>query len=424
MVGLHLASAKAPRNETRPVEKSSFARPLGLPSPSDNPQSFEKVALGERLFNERRLSRTGTISCATCHDPRLGFSDGTPLSSAGATKVELRRHTPTLWNLAWAPTLYWDGRAASLEAQARFPMSHPDEMAGSPEFAATTLRALPDYVAQFKAAFPGEAEITGDQILKAIAAYERTLVSPPTRFDAWIAGDVAALDAQEQRGFAVFTGKAQCANCHNGFGFTDFAFHDIGLPGADRGRGAIVGLEAVDYAFKTPTLRELTWSAPYMHDGSLATLEDVVQHYETGGLRRPSRSPDMPRPFTLTSEERAALVAFLTTLSSETPPRPSREPWIGRPAIATSKPVRDARSVSQRNKTFWPESIVARRGERITILNDDTRTHNLRIVDRLWNFNSGSQEPGESVMLKLDHAGRFVAHCGIHPTMRLTIEVE
>jgi cytochrome c peroxidase len=346
------------------------------------------------------------------------------VSSAGATKVALRRHTPTLWNLAWAPTLYWDGRAASLEAQARFPMSHPDEMAGSPERAAVKLRALPDYAAQFKAAFPGEAEITGDQILKALAAYERTLVSPPTRFDAWIAGDAAALDPQEQLGFTLFSGKAQCTNCHTGFAFTDFAFHDIGLPGTDRGRGAIIGLKAVDHAFKTPTLRELAWSAPYMHDGSLATLEEVVQHYEAGGVRRPSRSPDMPHPFKLTDDERAALVAFLATLSTETPPRPSREPWIGQPAQAMSRPVRNTRSISQRNKTFTPDRIVASKGDSIAILNDDTRTHNIRIVDRLWNFNSGGQEPGERVTLKLDHAGRFVAHCGIHPTMRLTIDVE
>jgi cytochrome c peroxidase len=426
-----LASAYVLRSPAQPARslpsathQQQFVRPLGVPHPPDNIPNAERIVLGERLFGETRLSGNGRISCATCHDPKLAFTDGTQRSQAGATGRPLRRHTPALWNLAWAPALYWDGRAASLEEQARFPMSHADEMASSPEEAATRLSADASYVTQFRAAFAGTSAITGDHILKALAAYERTLVSPPTRFDRWIAGETTALDAEQQRGFALFTGKAQCVNCHRGFAFTDHAFHDIGLPGDDLGRGAIIGLAKADQAFKTPGLRELAWTAPYMHDGSLATLDDVVRHYERGGILRPSRSSDMPRPFTLSGDERAALVAFLENLSSEAPPKPSDEAWVRTQALTPVVQAVTGRTVSQRERMFAPAAIRVRRGETITILNDDTRTHNVRVADPAWVYNSGAQEPGESVILKMDQSGLFTAHCGIHPTMQLRIEVE
>ena len=150
-----------------------------------------------------------------------------------------------------------------------------------------------------------------------MAAYERTLVSPPTRFDRWVAGDAEALSPSEISGLQLFAGKGRCISCHTGFAFTDHNFYDIGLPGADKGRGKEIGLRAADYAFKTPTLRELAWTAPYMHDGSLATLEDVIDHYEKGGVRRPTRSRDLPRNLKLTQQERADLIAFLESLSSD-----------------------------------------------------------------------------------------------------------
>ncbi len=401
-----------------------FARPQGIPFPQDAIPSPALVTLGERLFQERRLSSTGSVACATCHIPSLGFADGVAVSTAGVTSKPLRRHTPSLWNLAWAPQLYWDGRAASLEDQARFPMSHPDEMASTPEDAARRLSSDPAYVSGFAAAFPGTAGIAGEQILKAIAAFERTLVSPPTRFDRWLAGDPAALDGQQQLGLALFVGKARCVNCHTGFAFTDHAFHDIGLAGTDRGRGAIIGLAKVDNAFKTPTLRELAWTAPYMHDGSKATLEEVVRHYEDGSSKRPSRSPDMPPPFALADEERAALVAFLESLSSDSPPKPSAEGWVRAAAPAPAVTPVAGRVVSQREKSFFPASIRIARGQSVTVLNDDRRTHNVRIRQPTLDYNSGAQEPGESVVLKFDENGLFEAHCGIHPAMRLRIEVE
>jgi cytochrome c peroxidase len=401
-----------------------FARPAGVPHPADNPPTPAKIALGERLFNEPRLSTNGKVACATCHNPALGFADGTPLSRTGATGVALRRHTPALWNLAWAPRLFWDGRAEGLEEQARFPMSHPDEMASSPEGAATWLASDRSYRPAFEAAFPGEANITGEHVLKAIAAYVRTVVSPPTRFDRWVAGDEKALTAGERRGLVVFSGKGQCINCHTGFAFTDHAFHDIGLPGGDLGRGPIAALPAANHAFKTPGLRELVWTAPYMHDGSLATLEDVIRHYESGGVVRPTRSQDMPGPIALTDTERVDLVAFLETLSSEEPPKATTEAWARRGApVVEPRPI-DGNLVSQRNRMFTPAAIKIHREERLTILNDDTRTHNVRISSRLFTFNSGAQEPGESVALQFDHRGLFEAHCSIHPTMRLRIEVD
>lgn len=407
------------------VLRQLFARPVGVPHPPDNPPTPEKIALGERLFNDVRLSGNGQISCASCHDARLGFADGTPRSRSGTSGRELIRHTPALWNLAWAPLLMWDGRAASLEAQIVLPVEHPDEMGGSLEKTVERLAANADMRNAFARAFPDSPAVSAANIAKAIASYERTLVSSPTRFDRWINGDAAALSPQERAGLGLFVGKARCVSCHTGFSFTDHAFHDVGLPTSDLGRGPVARIPAVNHAFKTPALREIAWSAPYMHDGSLATIEDVVRHYEGGGVARPTRSKDMPRQLSLTDEERAGLVAFLDTLSSDAPPRPSSEAWVGSIALpARSKVVVAATAISQRNKLFAPDAVKVARGATITILNDDTQTHNVRIASSSLDYNSGAQEPGESVHLRLDTNGLFEAHCAIHPTMRLLIEVE
>lgn len=430
-VAASLLAAAPPHAEgtgAHPAERwrKAFARPDAVPGSKTNPPSIQKIELGRRLFFEPALSANGKISCATCHVPELGFADGVERSQAGVTGRQLRRHTPTLWNLAWSPLLFWDGRTSSLEEQARFPMSDPDEMASSPEAAALRLAASPDYQALFKAAFVGETTITGTQVLAALAAYERTLISPPTRFDKWIAGDANALTSAEIRGFQLFTGRAGCINCHSGFAFTDQSFHDIGLPGDDRGRGPVAEIGVTNYAFKTPSLRELAWTSPYMHDGSIATLEDVIRYYEAGGIDRPSRSPDMPKPFTLKDDERSDLVVFLEALSSENPPKPSTEAWAEHPGTTPdhADPAVVSTSISQRDKTFRPGSIRVTKGATVTVLNDDTRTHNVRIVDPRMNVNSGAQEPGESVHIKFDQTGHFEAHCAIHPTMRLSIDVE
>jgi cytochrome c peroxidase len=405
------------------VLKAKFARPRFLPSPAANPPTPAKVALGQRLFFDKEFSATGTIACASCHDPKLAFTDGEP-TGRGVSGRRLVRHTPSLWNVAWSPLLFWDGRAASLEAQVRFPVEHPDEMGDSLENAVSRLSRHDSYERAFAAAFPSDPEINPRNLALALAAYERTLVSPPTRFDALIAGDASAVSAAETRGFRIFTGKGRCNNCHTGFALTDNNFYDIGLPGEDRGRGAVIGLPAAEHAFKTPSLRELAWTAPYMHDGSLATLQDVVRHYEQGGVGRPTRSRDLPQGLRLSDGERADLIAFLETLSSDQPPQPSLEAWVGNPTPAALPPAADTRRISQVNKMFAPAHVKLKTGETLTVLNDDTRTHNVRIFDPRFDFNSGAQEPREGISIRFPVAGTFEAFCGIHPSMRLTIEVE
>ena len=276
----------------------------------------------------------------------------------------------------------------------------------------------------FAQAFPQDPRISADNIAKALAAYERTLVSPPTRFDKWVAGERDALTPSEVNGFVVFTGKGRCINCHVGFAFTDHGFYDIGLPSEDAGRGPIVGLSVATHAFKVPTLRELAWTAPYMHDGSLGTLDDVVRIYEMGGISRPTRAKDLPDIIDLTDQERADLVAFLESLSSETPPQPSTEAWVNATPPTRPSMPRDATVVSQSNKLFSPQHVRLGSARTLTILNDDTRTHNVRIFDPRLDFNSGAQEPHETVTIRFPGPGTFEAFCGIHPSMRLTVEVQ
>ena len=409
----HVSLGKAP--DPLAALKAKFERPRFVPHPPGNSPSPEKIALGRRLFEDKALSSTGTIACASCHDPRLAFGDGEPMGK-GVTGRRLVRHTPSLWNAAFSPLLFWDGRASSLEDQVRFPVEHADEMGSTLDAAALRLARDAGYVRAFAAAFPQSPEIAPRTIAAALAAYERTLVSPPTRFDAWVGGKADALTASEVSGFRLFTGKGRCIACHVGFDFTDHNFYDIGLPGTDRGRGKEIGLSAADYAFKTPTLRELAWTSPYMHDGSLATLEEVVRHYEKGGVARPTRSKDLPRGLRFTDAERADLVAFLEALSSETPPQPSTEPWVGGGRPPIPPPPADASVVSQVNKTFMPGRVRLKAGQSLTVLNDDTRTHNVRIFNPGLDFNSGAQEPRETVTIPFPEAGTYEAFCR-HPPL-------
>ena len=302
--------------------RSFFQRPIGPPpAPADNPVTLDTVGLGARLFADPRLSGDGRRSCASCHRPERGFTDGRRRARS-ASGGNLRRNTPSLWNLAWSKHYFWDGRAPSLEAQVRAPIEAPDEMGGDWLTILARLERDAGFAAQLQAAFPAEPPISRETILRALAAYVRSLVSPPTRFDTWIAGDAGVFSAAEVRGFTLFTGKAGCVLCHAGWRLTDDRFHDIGLPGKDPGRGDVPGGTPGLAAFKTPSLRELKRTAPYMHDGSLPTLAAVLTHYTGGFVRRPSLAPNMNLKLRLSAQERADLIAFLHTLSSEKAPRP------------------------------------------------------------------------------------------------------
>jgi cytochrome c peroxidase len=400
--------------------KASFRRPDGVPFPADNPFSEAKRALGETLFHDRRLSLDESLSCASCHERGKGFADG-KAQGRGVPGRPLKRHTPTLWNLAWSSPVFWDGRARSLEEQVAGPIESPDEMA-QPLISVVTRLATDAAMARaFAAAFPETPQVNALNLARALATYERTFVSPPTRFDRWIAGDPQALTAGEVAGFRLFTGKAGCVKCHSGFAFTDYAFHDIGLPSEDRGRGAVLRLPVAEHAFKTPGLREIGRSAPYMHDGSLATLADVIRHYESGVVERPTLSKDLTRKLRLTQAERADLIAFLGTLTSE------REPALPETIVATKSgpttPADHVSTVSQDDKNFHPAHIALPRGRRLWIVNNDTRTHNVRIFDPLLDFDSGAQEPGETVEIEFPNSGSFLVFCGIHPKMELYVDV-
>lgn len=301
----------APQVTRDAVWRAIFARPAESPTAPDD---AGKVALGRDLFRDVRLSGSGRASCASCHDPAQAFTDGRK-TAVGPGGAVLKRNAPALYNLAWAASFFWDGRAPTLAEQARVPILAPDELAGDFPSIAQALSHDPQMSARFAAAFPAASAITETEILAALAAYERSLVSPQTRFDRWVSGDDGALTGQERDGFDIFVGKGGCVSCHGGWRLTDDAFHDVGLPGNDLGRGALEsgGLPA----FKTPSLREVARTAPYMHDGSLATLEDVVRHYTGGLVLRPSLAPTVVRDLELTEKEKADLVAFLKTLSSE-----------------------------------------------------------------------------------------------------------
>lgn len=420
-------SAGSPPHETTDEAlsalRSQYRRPSTLPVPAANPLTKERIELGRRLFAEKRLSADTTIACATCHDPALAFTDGAALGK-GIAKVPLDRHTPSLWNLAWSRTLFWDGRASSLEEQARVPIENPKEMGQPLARGVDRLANDASYQADFAKAFPEAPGVSETNLLKALAAFERTFVSPPTKFDDWLLGADDALNESEVKGFLLFNGKAKCSSCHSGWNFTDYAYHDIGLPGTDLGRGPVSGLAKVNHAFKTPSLRELVWTAPYMHDGSLASLEDVLHHYASGGIARASRSPDMPNVVDLDEEERNDLMAFLETLSSARPPRPSANISALIGARPESPPAAVAATeVSQKNKLFVPGSITIERGASLTVINDDTRPHNVRVYDERMKFDSGVQEAGDKAVITFKLPGMFEAFCGIHPNMRLTVEV-
>jgi len=263
--------------------------PLGLlvvPVPKDNPMTAEKISLGKQLYFDGRLSADNKVSCASCHDPAKGFSNGERFAT-GVEGKKGGRSAPTVINTAYQTLQFWDGRAKTLEDQALGPIQNPIEMNMTLDAVIKKLNGIEGYKTQFKKVF-GTEGVTSDGIAKAIAAYERTVISGNAPYDKFKAGDTKALSEAAQRGQKLFFGKAHCSACHAGPNFTDNSFHNIGVgmdkKDFDKGRADISKLSGDTGAFKTPTLREIAKSGPYFHDGSAKTLDDVIDHYAKGGI--------------------------------------------------------------------------------------------------------------------------------------------
>jgi cytochrome c peroxidase len=288
-----------------------------LPAPDDNAPTPQRIALGRRLFHDRRLSRTGEIACASCHEQAHGFADPRPVSTGvqGRTGV---RNAPGLANLAWGTSFFWDGGAATLEHQAVAPIRNPLEMDMTLAEVNTRLAADPGYRAAFQRAYgEGPSEAT---LPRALASFVRALVSGNSRYDRYRRGDTAALSAAEARGQALFNGeKAECFHCHPGWNFTNNGFRNDGIAADDPdvGRALLTGQPSDRGKFKVPSLRNVAVTAPYMHDGALATLEAVIDAYDGGGRGHPETDPAI-RPLHLTPDEKADLAAFLRALTDET----------------------------------------------------------------------------------------------------------
>ena len=283
----------------------------------------KKVRLGRWLYWDKRLSADGTIACATCHDPKAGFSQTTPVST-GIKGQKGARKAPSFINAAYAfyPEQFWDGRAKSLEEQAKGPIANPLEMGNTHDVCSSTIDKVAGYKPYFKEAF-GDDKVTIDHIAEAIAHYERTRVSGNSAWDKWKAAKQQPPNPELKLGEELFFGRAKCTACHVGNAFTDSRFHNIGIGWdettkkfKDEGRGKITGKPEEIGAFKTPGLRDTALHSPYMHDGSIETLEAVVEHYDKGGTANPHLDPKMEK-LTLNGDEKKALVTFMKALTGE-----------------------------------------------------------------------------------------------------------
>lgn len=298
-----------PRAELMQRSRSAFRRPRYARFPDHAPYDRRVALLGKMLFFDPRLSGAGSISCASCHSPSFGWELPARVAPGGAP---LERQPPTLLNVAWGESFSWDGRAPSLEAQAVFPIESPTGMAADLDQVVARLNGVASYARWFREAFPEEG-LTRETALTALATFERTIVSGWAPFDSWVEGEETALSPSARRGFELFTGEAGCDRCHEGWNFTDGAFHDVGLVSPDPGRAAIAGGEDGAKRFKTPTLRDIAKRAPYMHDGSLPDLGAVLDHYASLGK---DTTVDL-QPVDLDADQRRDLIAFLHSLSGE-----------------------------------------------------------------------------------------------------------
>jgi len=311
------AAEQPPAKRTVP----RFREPRGLMPviwPPDNPYTPEKAELGRLLYFDPRLSADGTVSCATCHNPQYAFTDGAAVST-GIRGQKGNRSAPTVINRAYSLAQFWDGRAATLEAQAKGPMANPIEMGSTHESIVDRLKQIKGYRALFAKAF-GAEDFTIDHAAKAITTFERTIMSGNAPYDRYKAGQKNAMTAAQLRGMNVFLDKAKCDACHEGINFTSNMYANLGVgtdkPEPDVGRYSVTQDPKDWGAFKTPTLREIAHTGPYMHDGSLKTLDEVVDFYDKGGL--PNKNLDQKiKKLNLTDQDKKDLVAFLNALSGE-----------------------------------------------------------------------------------------------------------
>ena len=317
------------------------------PANPDNPATEAKAELGRLLFFDRRLSGDGTMNCATCHDPETGYGDGLPISQSYPTTKNWR-NAPPLVNVAYRQSLFWDGRAATLEEQALFPVMSPFEMNRNLDLLEEELRSVPGYVEAFREVFGGE--VSRERVAMALAAFQRTIVSRETPLDRYLLGDREALTPLQKRGLEVFSGKGRCAACHDGPALSDGKFHALGVPedpdvtgdprvaatrrfvaktagypeyrelSEDLGRFLVTKDPRDRKAFLTPMLREVASTGPYMHNGAFRTLREVIEFFDRGGGAGNGGSP-LLEPLRLTAQEKEALEAFLAGALSGPVPR-------------------------------------------------------------------------------------------------------
>lgn len=305
-------------DEELEAAKAMF-EPLGeMPIPEDNPMSDEKVELGAQLYVDNRLSGDNSRSCMFCHSIPNGYGDGQKTFTLfGETEPNGGpRNSPTVINAGYYEELFWDGRAGSLEEQALGPITSEVEMNQDLDELVEELKAVPGYVEQFDNVF--DDGITADNIAKAIAAFERTIVITDTAFDRYLQGDEDAISDEAKEGMKLYVGKANCISCHSGPLLSDHNYHNLGIEG-DEGRYAITGDEKDMGAFRTPALRGVSHTAPYMHDGSIETLREVIEFYNEGGGPDEENKSPLIEPLGLTDEEIDQLVAFLESMAGEVP---------------------------------------------------------------------------------------------------------
>lgn len=322
-----LLTALAAAACTVPALRDDTQRTSKLPpvvSPADNPTTPDKAALGAKLWIDPRLSGTGKTACTACHVREKGWTDGLVLSRRDNGDMNTR-HTPTMYNVGYSGTFYWDGRAPTLEAQVL--AAWRVQISADPVKSTARIAAVPGYVAEFQKVFGTPP--TEDAIVKSLAAYLRTKVSGLSPWDRYEMGQADAVSTDARAGFELFMGKARCAVCHTPPAYSDFQFHNVGLeagkPKPDVGRAAVSKRPEDAAAFKTPTLRSVAISGPYFHDGSRATLEQAVRYMAGGGSPDPNKSPLLAN-VKLTDQEIRQIVAFLSALTSDEPYRAPRIP--------------------------------------------------------------------------------------------------